>query len=35
MGSDRKRWGVMGSGGKGWEAVGSDRKRWGVIGSGK
>ena len=33
MGSDRKRCGVIGSGGEGKEAVGSDRKRWGGIGS--
>jgi len=34
VGSDRKRCGVIGSGGEGKEAVGSDRKRWEVIGSG-
>ena len=34
MGSDRKRWAVKRSGGKGEEAVGSDRKLWGEIGGG-
>ena len=41
MKRERKRWGVIGSGGEcvgsggeGKKAVGSDRKRWAVIGSG-
>ena len=42
MGNYRKRWGITGSGGEGWEAlrsdrkqctvIGNDRKRWRVIG---
>jgi len=35
VGSDRKQWGVIGSGGEGSEAVERERKRWGVIGSGE
>ena len=33
MGSDRKRWAEIKSGGECHKAVRSDRKRWGVIGS--
>ena len=32
MESDRKRWGMTGSGGEGWEALRSYRKQWTVIG---
>ena len=34
VGRDSNRWGVIGSGGKGWEALGSDKTQWRVIGSG-